>query len=71
MFYNRHHVRLHQAIVCQKRTFIIILIVLVKFSPLYLLGENNIIGGIAAVVLLVFTGLVYYHAVEGTMADVV
>jgi homopolymeric O-antigen transport system permease protein len=25
----------------------------------------------AAVVLLVFTGLVYYHAVEGTMADVV
>src|SRR6202011_4546213 len=25
----------------------------------------------AAVVLLVFTGLLYYHAVEGTMADVV
>jgi hypothetical protein len=25
----------------------------------------------AAVILLVFSGLVYYHAVEGTMADVV
>jgi hypothetical protein len=30
-----------------------------------------LVASSAAVLLLVFSGLVYYHAVEGTMADVV